>query len=250
MQQYGPYVVTGSGQPGRRSQVYRTLRPALKVDILLRVFTGPSKPAEVAKEMAGLVGLVHPNIVRVLDAGVSGRSAYVALEPWRAELRSILGFKELLATRVGIVEGLCAGLAAAHLMGIRHGDLDANQIRVGGDGRPRIDFSDRPSPSQKGLITGNMALSPEQVRGLPADARSDVFAASYVSYEALTGRRPFERDNAVEMLYAILHEEPRPREAAPDLPVPLADWLLRGLAKDPDRRFQNGDDMWKALPRV
>lgn len=51
------------------------------------------------------------------------------------------------------------------------------------------------------------------------------------------------------MVYAILNEEPRPRDVAPELPEPLASWLLRGLAKDPGRRFQNGDEMWKALPK-
>lgn len=247
---FGPYVVSGPATHGRISEAYAGRHAASDAKVVVRILSGRPNPTECAWQMTSLVGLVHPNVQRILEAGVSNDSVYVAVEPWKDELASFFHRpEEALAARVAVVEGICAGLGAAHLAGFVHGDLDVAQIHLGPDDRPQVDFSDRLPWAEGGMISRNAAgLSPEQILGRAADARSDVFSASYIAYELLTGRRPFDRDSLTSLLYATLHEDPRPREDAPELPGALADWLLRGLAKEPARRFQSGEEMRKALP--
>jgi hypothetical protein len=250
--QFGPYVVAGRGEPGCWSEVYRGIHPGRAAKVVLRVFSAPPDPAEVAQQLERLTGLVHPNIVRVLAAGVSSDSAYAALEPWKDGLKSVLRrTNEPLATRIALVEGICAGLAAAHQAGVTHGDLGLEHVRIGLDDRPRIDLSDRrPSTMDGRPRAGLPGLSPEQIRGLPADARTDVFTASAVSYEILTGHRPFDGDTLPSVLFSVMSGEPRPLDIGPELSEPMRAWLLRGLAKDPGQRFQNGHDMWEALAGI
>ena len=96
-----------------------------------------------------------------------------------------------------------------------------------------------------GMVMGTPHyMSPEQVRGAKADARSDVFALGCVLYEMLTGRKPFDAESMHAVLFKILQEEPVPlREAAPGTPESLVDVVERALAKNPAERFENAGEM-------
>lgn len=96
-----------------------------------------------------------------------------------------------------------------------------------------------------------LSLSPEQLRGGPADARSDVFAAACIAYRLLAGRPPFEGQTLHALMYRVLHEDPPdPRQLDPSLPDALAAWLQRGLAKEPVKRFAGCGEMLEALRGV
>ena len=166
---------------------------------------------------------------------------------------------------VELAGGIAQGLAAAHERGIVHRDVKPENVFVTRDGRVKVlDFGLArmvpfgPSASQSGVTAGatepGMVLgtvgymSPEQVRGEPADHRSDIFSFGAVFYEMLTGRRAFQGASSVETMMAILHEEPpHLREGSRTLPPELVEIVSHCLEKSPDERFQSARDLAFAL---
>lgn len=148
-----------------------------------------------------------------------------------------------LPDKLASIDGLCARVAAAHDKGVVHGDLHDGRIRARPDGGVEVDFSPRSAPA--------LGMSPEQLRGGPADRRSDVFATACIAYRILAGRPPFEGETLHAVIYRVLHEDPPdPRQIDPSLPEPIAAWLRRGLAKAPADRFADGAEMLEALRRA
>jgi len=146
-----------------------------------------------------------------------------------------------LDEKLAWIGAVCVRVAAAHGEGRVHGALHRGRIRSVSAGSADIDFS----PAASAL---EGVSSPEQVRGGPPDARSDVFAVAYMAYEMLTGRPPFEGAAFHAAAYQLIHREPPdPRQFVPTLPASLVTWLQRGLAKQPADRFQDGGAMWSAL---
>jgi TolB-like protein/Tfp pilus assembly protein PilF len=150
---------------------------------------------------------------------------------------------------------IAGALEAAHAEGIVHRDLKPANILVTRSGVKLLDFGlakVQPAAAAEGTVTQTQAgtilgsagyMSPEQVRGQPADARSDIFSFGVVLYEMLSGRRAFDRGNAVSTMAAILHTEPGPIEAPPE----LASVMARCLRKSPSERFQNMAEVITAL---
>jgi Tol biopolymer transport system component len=156
-------------------------------------------------------------------------------------------------------------LAAAHASRIAHRDLKPGNIMITPESRIKVlDFglakrsmadgallaeagaATRTQLTASGMILGTVGyMSPEQAQGKPVDGRTDIFSFGTLLYELLTGRRPFQREDKLSTLAAILRDEPEPMERG--LPEPVERLVMRCLHKDPDCRFQNGGELRAAL---
>jgi len=252
-------------------EVYRARDERLQRDVAVKVLPqavarDPERLARFEREARALARLSHPAVLSIFDFGKEGETAYAVTELLEGEtLRDRLRHEKLPWQRaVEITAAIAEGLAAAHGAGIVHRDLKPENIFITSDGRIKIlDFglacleparavsgegatlTIRPADTLPGAVLGTVGyMSPEQVRGEPADARSDIFALGCVMYEILTGRRAFERDTAAETMTAIL-KEPVPEFAisATDISSGLDSIISRCLAKSPGERFQSASDL-------
>src|ERR671937_222326 len=203
------------------------------------------------REAKSAAGLSHPNIVSIYDRGQAEGTYYIAMEV--IEGRSL---KELILTRgplpigqaVAFTLEILEALRFAHRHGIIHRDIKPHNILIG----ERLKVTDfgiaRAGASQMteaGSIMGTAQyLSPEQARGAPVTASSDLYAVGIVLYEMLTGHVPFTGETPLEIAMKHLSSVPKPpSELRPEVPHDLDMVVLRALAKDPDERYQSAEEM-------
>jgi hypothetical protein len=252
-------------------EVYRARDARLNRDVAVKVlppaFTQvPDRLARFAQEAKAAAALNHPNVVVVFDVDVDGDVPYVVSELLEGEtLRAGLTRGAMSAKKAGdLAMQIAAGIAAAHRKGIVHRDLKPDNIFVTADGRAKIlDFglarlvtpegtgtlSNLPTMAgtSPGMLLGTVGyMSPEQVRGEPADHRSDIFAFGAVCYEMLAGRPAFTGASAIERLNAVLQHDP-PEITPGAIALPLERIARRCLEKNPQQRFQSADDIAFAI---
>ena len=219
------------------------------------------------REAKSAAGLSHPNIVSIYDRGEAEGTYYIAMEV--IEGRSL---KELILTRgalpvdtaIGYAKQLLEALRFAHRHGIIHRDIKPHNVLVSADqhvkaNEPRLKVTDfgiaRHGASQMteaGSIMGTAQyLSPEQARGAPVTAASDLYSAGVVLYEMLTGKVPFTGDSAIEIAMKHVNELPRPpSNLRAEIPPELDQIVLRALAKEPEDRYQTAEEFIEDLERV
>jgi len=219
------------------------------------------------REAKSAAGLSHPNIVSIYDRGEAEGTYYIAMEV--IEGRSL---KELIMTRgalpigtaIAYAKQLLEALRFAHRHGIIHRDIKPHNVLVSADqqvktNEPRLKVTDfgiaRHGASQMteaGSIMGTAQyLSPEQARGAPVTAASDLYSAGVVLYEMLTGKVPFTGDSAIEIAMKHVNELPRPPSSLrSEIPPELDQIVLRALAKDPADRYQTAEEFIEDLERV
>jgi len=211
------------------------------------------------REAKSAASLSHPNIVSIYDRGEAEGTYYIAMEV--IEGRSL---KELILTRgplpvadaVGYARQILQALRFAHRHGIIHRDIKPHNILIGEQGLKVTDFGiARYGPSQMteaGSIMGTAQyLSPEQARGAPVTASSDLYSVGIVLYEMLTGRVPFTGDSPIEIAMKHLNEWPRPpSKTRPEIPEEIDQIVLRSLAKAPEDRYQSAEEFSEDLQRV
>jgi eukaryotic-like serine/threonine-protein kinase len=211
------------------------------------------------REAKSAASLSHPNIVSIYDRGEAEGTYYIAMEV--IEGRSL---KELLMARgpLPIVDALhyarqiLEALRFAHRHGIIHRDIKPHNCLVGEQGLKVTDFGiARYGPSQMteaGSIMGTAQyLSPEQARGAPVTASSDLYSVGIVLYEMLTGRVPFTGDSAIEIAMKHLNDWPKPpSKMRPEIPEDIDRIVLRALAKAPEDRYQSAEEFIEDLERV
>jgi serine/threonine-protein kinase len=211
------------------------------------------------REAKSAAGLSHPNIVSIYDRGQAEGTYYIAMEV--IEGRSL---KELILTRgplpiaqaIAYTLEILDALRFAHRHGIIHRDVKPHNILIGGERLKVTDFGiARAGASQMteaGSIMGTAQyLSPEQARGAPVTASSDLYSVGIVLYEMLTGKVPFSGDSAIEIAMKHLNELPRPpSKMRPEIPPELDHVVIRALAKAPEDRYQSAEEFADDLRRV
>ncbi len=277
-QHIGAYKILALLGRGGMGVVYRARDERLRRDVAIKVL-----PASLANDTDRLLrfrqeaqatsALNHPNILMIYDIGTAspelGGAPFIVAELLEgAELRAQLESGALPARRaLDYAQQITQGLAAAHEKGIVHRDLKPENLFVTKDGRVKIlDFGlaklrppqpgavDTDAPTQKrltdpGVVMGTVGyMSPEQVRGQETDHRSDIFAFGVILYEMLSGQRAFRGASAIEVMNAILKEEPPELGETNAKVSPQIEKLVRRcLEKQPERRFQSAYDLGFAL---
>jgi serine/threonine protein kinase len=260
----GPYEIVASLGAGGMGEVYRARDTRLNRDVALKVLPedfarDPARRQRFETEARAVAVLNHPNIVAVYDVGEN----FLVSELVDGETLRDAG-KLSQRQAIELAAQVAEGLAAAHAAGVTHRDLKPENIMVTGPstsdaGRAKIlDFglakvaqpqapgTDAPTRTQDGIVMGTVGyMSPEQVKGLPVDHRSDIFSFGLVLYEMLAARRAFSGGSSIEVMSAILKED------APGLPESIAPGLRRiverCIEKEPGRRFQSARDLAFAL---
>jgi serine/threonine-protein kinase len=203
--------------------------------------------------------LAHPTIAGVTDFGRLDDCVYLVtqhVDGGSLKDRLDRGERTPLPMAVAMMRDLLSALAHAHAQGVVHqGVRPANlllangRLRLTGFGMACIQQSEATTGARLGaLSTGTRFMSPEQVQGLPLDARSDVFSAGVVLYEMLTGTRPFDADNPFAIIQRILSVVPvPPSQLVPGVPAGLDKALAGALARDKEARFASTRDFLRAL---
>jgi TolB-like protein/Flp pilus assembly protein TadD len=269
----GPYEILSPIGAGGMGEVYRARDSKLDRDVAIKVLpahltSDPDALARFEREAKAVAALSHPNILSIFDFGVHDGVSYAVTELLEGQsLRDRLEAGPLSSKQaVDYALQIARGLSAAHERGVVHRDLKPENLFVSKESHLKIlDFGlakreDRPAPGDEtsaptvsgltrpGTIMGTAGyMSPEQVRGVAVDHRSDVFSLGAILYEMLSGTKPFVRSTASDTMAAILRDEPPELSASGSVP-PVLDHVVRHcLEKDRDQRFQSARDVVFAL---
>lgn len=204
--------------------------------------------------------ITHPNVLRTYDFGDIEGVPYISMEYVRGvTLRYMLDQTNRLPYSAGLrlAKQLCAGLGAAHAVGVLHRDIKPENLILEPTGNAKLmDFGiarpiDRlaPGQTQAGFIVGTpQYLPPEVLQGQEADPRSDLYSCGIVLYEIFTGVLPFEGPTAMDIMVKHLREEPPPPSARwREIPPALEAAILRCLEKEPDRRYRSVAELLRDL---
>lgn len=278
----GPYEVIAPLGAGGMGEVYRARDTRLERTVAIKVLPShlsenPDLKQRFEREAKAISQLNHPNICTLYDVGHEERTDYLVMEFLEGESlaerlkRGPLPLKEIIAIGCNIADAL----DRAHRAGIVHRDLKPGNVMLTKSGAKLLDFGlakaavmgaspgsgsapllsaamtmTSPSPeylplTRQGTLVGTVQyMSPEQIQGNEADARSDIFAFGAVLYEMATGKRPFEGKSQIKVASAILEDEPQPVSAVLKTSPPALDRLVRTcLAKNPEERFQSALDV-------
>ena len=267
----GPYEILSPLGAGGMGEVYRARDSRLKREVAVKVLPAiysesPERLKRFEQEAEAASALNHPNILSIYDIGTHEGAPYIVSELLEGEtLRAQLSGGAFTPRRaIGHALKIAQGLAAAHEKGIVHRDLKPENVFVTNDGRVKIlDFGlakltqpEGVSASQTnlptmtpgtepGVVMGTLGyMSPEQVRGRPAEARSDIFSFGAILYEMLSGRRAFHAETAADTISAILTREPPDlSETNRRIPESLDRLVRHCLEKNPESRFHSASDI-------
>jgi hypothetical protein len=270
----GPYVIEGPLGAGGMGEVYRARDTRLNRLVAIKVLpAGIADDAESRerfhREARAISTLEHPNVCALHDVGEQDGRAYLVmqfLEGTTLATRLVRGPLPLdQALRIG--RDICSALDAAHRHGIVHRDVKPGNVMLTPTGARLLDFglakqraviaplaqgsgaiSTSGALTAEGMIVGTLHyMAPEQIRGEPADARSDIYAFGTVMYEMLTGKPPFDAADPASLIGAILTRPPPPLVVEGVVPPRLERAIGVCLEKEPEDRWQSARDLTREL---
>jgi serine/threonine-protein kinase len=267
--QVGRYRILEKLGEGAMATVYRAHDPSIDRQLVIKFLhadlcVDPEYRGRFLREARAAGVLSHPNIVTVFDVGEIEGRPYIAMElldggPLSERVTEGQGMPVREVLDIGVQ--LASALHYAHSRGVVHRDIkpsnimclkDGRTIKVADFGIAHVESRESGDKTRVGTVMGTPHyMSPEQALGMKADARSDLFAAGVVLYQLLAGRRPFEADNMVKLLFKIAKDDPEPLDRLrKDVPAALRRVVVRCLAKQADKRFQTGEELGAALRKV
>jgi serine/threonine protein kinase len=258
---FGKYELLSQIGSGSMGIVYRARDTALDRVVALKVMRPESQVNEEAserfrREARAYAQLNHPSIVNVYELGDEPDGVYIAMElldgaDWRTAIKTV---SLTVRQKIALIAGVCDGLDHAHRHGIVHRDVKPSNLFLHSKSQAKIlDFGIArlvtSSLTRTGKVLGTPNyMAPEQITGQKCDGRSDLFSAAIVSFEFLTGSHPFK---APFIPKRIVDGEPELlRDIHPGLPFELESVLNRALAKQPDDRFQTGEELASSLRSI
>jgi serine/threonine protein kinase/Tol biopolymer transport system component len=265
----GPYQIESLLGAGGMGEVYRARDTRLDRTVAIKILTqGVADTPEIRqrfeREARAVSSLSHPHICVLYDVGNQDGIEYLVMEYLEGETLAARIAKGPLTTAelLRYAAQIADALDKAHRQGIVHRDLKPANVMLTKTGAKLLDFGlakdeeilqgdpgssptmSRPLTMQGSIVGTMQYMSPEQLEGKPADARSDIFSFGAMLYEMATGKKAFEAKSHASLIAAILKEEPRPmREFQPLTPPALEQIVKACLAKDPDERPQSAHDL-------
>ena len=267
----GKYELKSRLGEGGMSVVYRARRVHIGDDVAVKILLGKFVKDDAAlarfrREARAAALLHHPNVITIHDFGETGDEnapAFLVMEfvkgtPLRDLLKTQGHFPVERALR--LIRGICAGVGAAHRQGVVHRDLKPENILVVApdddyefESVRVVDFGlakllAEAGAAYAGAVVGTpYYMSPEQCMGEPLDARSDVYSLGAMSYEMLSGKRPFAAETVSGVINKHIYEEPPPLPTSLSIPKRIATAIMNSLAKDPDERPQTATELGRQL---
>jgi serine/threonine protein kinase len=268
----GPYEILSPLGAGGMGEVYRARDTRLDRTVAIKVL--PSHLSESAearqrfdREARAISSLSHPHICHLYDVGQQDGTSYLVMEYLEGETladrlrKGPLPLEQVL--KIGAE--ICEALEKAHRSGVVHRDLKPSNIMLSKNGTKLMDFGlakarvtavgagsssnslatmSEPLTTEGTIVGTFQYMSPEQVEGKEADARSDIFSVGAVLYEMVTGKRAFEGKTTASTIAAILAAEPKPISTIQPMTPAAPDSIVKQcLAKDPDERLQTVHDL-------
>jgi serine/threonine protein kinase len=269
----GPYRIAGTLGAGGMGTVYRAEDTRLGRTVAIKLISGnvavsPSMRQRFEREARAIAALNHPHICSVYDIGSEGGADYLVMEYVEGETlaaRLRRGRLDLTAA-LGIACQVADALGAAHAKDIIHRDLKPENIMLTASAAKVLDFglAKTSAPpgneagaaehtlTREGTVVGTVAyMSPEQARGEPVDARTDLWSLGVVLYEMTTGARPFEGANAPVFFDALFNRDPQPvRERNSNVPPEFERIIGRLMAKNRAQRYATAGEVRDDLLRL
>ena len=261
----GPYEIIDGIGAGGMGEVYRARDSRLNRTVAIKILSDEAADAAARRrfqrEAEAASALNHPHILAIHDTGETAGRQFIVMEladggtlrEWLAAGRR--RWPQVLEMLVGVADAL----GAAHAAGIVHRDVKPENILITQSGYAKLsDFGvamlmapvaqalpTRTQATRPGALIGTFGyMAPEQLRGEPADGRTDIFSFGVLMYESLAGRRPFEAQTEPALAAAILSDAPPLLErTAPDVPTELSRIVAKTLEKDPARRYQSAVEL-------
>ena len=261
----GKYRITRPLGKGAMGMVYEGFDPVIERRVAIKTILGEyleaaemqEAVARFKREAQASGRLQHPGIIAIYEYGEDAGMAFIVMEYVEGqELKRLLADKgkpELIEV-FEIMKQLLGALDYAHKQGVVHRDIKPSnlmilpgpKVKVMDFGIARIESSNL---TQAGTVVGTPThMSPEQLMGIPADGRADLWAAGVILYELITGLSPFLADTPATVMHKVLQRDPpKPSELVPTLPPGFDGVISRALAKKADERFQSAREFQAAL---
>jgi serine/threonine-protein kinase len=263
------YEVLGTLGKGGMGVVYRARDRQLDEVVALKLLrpealaSDPTLLDRFKQEIKLARRITHRNVLRTHDFGETAGVPFISMEYLEGvTLKDLIRNRGALPLGVGlsIAKQMCHGLGAAHETGVVHRDIKPqNMLILPETGELKImDFGisrrTEVDPATSGLTTAGTVMGtpdympPEQAQGKPADFRSDLYSLAVVFFEIFTGKLPFKGENPMAVVVAHIQQPPpKPRSLNPKLAPELEALILKGLAKDPAKRWQTSEELLEAL---